>query len=89
MLIWDQFGVIQNFQMSPISQTTFLGGNFCRLLHQDMYDFDTFHWKKSSNRSTQHKFVTMTCGHTHYNLRVAYVVVQLLAITSVSLHKGH
>jgi hypothetical protein len=28
MLIYDQFGVIQNLQMSPIHQTSFLVGTF-------------------------------------------------------------
>ena len=36
MLIYAQFGIIQNLQMSPISQTSFLVGTFfCRFLQQD------------------------------------------------------
>ena len=36
MLIQDQFGIIQNRQTSPISQTSFLVGTFfCRFLQQD------------------------------------------------------
>ena len=35
MLIKDQFCIIQNLQTSPIPQTSFLVGNFCRFLQQD------------------------------------------------------
>ena len=36
MLIYDQFGIIQNLQTSPINPNQFLGwAFFCRLLQQD------------------------------------------------------
>ena len=33
MLIYDQFGIIQNFQTSPIPQTSFLVGTFFTVSH--------------------------------------------------------